>query len=565
MPVLCKRWKFALVGFLAYAVVAWYFGGDVRGQRKRADEEKPAAAKEKTKAPVTVPKKGMSDATPVYYGVQSCRGAGGCHAEAKPLKFDPKNPIVCQCDELTIWGKRDKHGKAYKVLDTSDKKNEEAERARRMEAILGKDDPNYKVYKDDRCLACHALVIDPKFTKVKSFNIEEGVNCVVCHGAYLEWVRDHQSDVVREASKYRTLSRQEKQKKLGMIDLWDPLTRARVCASCHIGNKEEGKFVTHEMYAAGHPPLPGFEPGAFSNEMPRHWKYLREKPREVIKIQGLNKEGLKSFEFEQSKIVLVGAAVSLAESMALLAAKAKEASAEKDALDLSNFDCYACHHDLKAPSWRQARGYTGKPGRVPMRPWPTELVKLAVHFLGEGAEQQEKELDKSLADLHKAFSAQPFGDPARIEKAATKLSGWANTLAANLNKKPLTEKDAKRLQQLIPKLYVNNPGPDKKPLILDYDSARQVGWAFKAITGELLFDPKDPDNPRKALPEVAKALKALNTELYLDLYHDPGPDKGPQIIEPDLKKRMDTVNAYKPEDFRTILLNLSKVLSRGKD
>ena len=32
-----------------------------------------------------------------------------------------------------------------------------------------------------------------------------------------------------------------------------------MCLSCHLGNAREGRVVTHEMYAAGHPPLPGFE------------------------------------------------------------------------------------------------------------------------------------------------------------------------------------------------------------------------------------------------------------------------------------------------------------------
>jgi hypothetical protein len=544
MPVLTTRWKLAVAGLLVYATFAWYFGGDARAQKKRPKDEKPAPAKKG--APVTVPKKGMSEATPFYYGVQSCRGAD-CHGAAEAKKFDPKNPIVCQCNELTIWEKRDKHGEAYKVIDTADKTNKEANRARRMEVILGKDDPSYKVYKDPRCLACHALVIDPEVRKAMSFKIEEGVNCIVCHGAYFEWVRDHQSDVAREGSKYRTYDRAQKQQKLGMIDLWNPLTRAKLCASCHIGNEEEGKFVTHEMYAAGHPPLPGFEPAAFSNEMPRHWKYLREKPPEVIKLQKFRPGG-KATELEQSKLVLVGAAVSLAEYMTLLAGNAQEAIKQKDALDLSNFDCYACHHDLKAPSWRQKRGYKGKPGRVPMRPWSTELIKLALNYLGTSGSALEKDLDIGLAELHRAFSVQQYGNALAVQKAATRLAGLANSLAENVNKKPMTEKEAKNLQRLIPKLYSTT--------ILDYDSARQVGWGFKAITSELLFDPNNPETPKKGNLRVDKALEAMNGVLYLDLYRS----KGAKNIEPDLQKRMDTVNEYNPDKFRVLLLELSKAL-----
>ena len=44
-------------------------------------------------------------------------------------------------------------------------------------------------------------------------------------------------------------------------------------------------------------------------------------------------------------------------------------------LDFAHFDCYACHHDLKVPSWRQKRGYRGAPGRPTMKPWSTETLR----------------------------------------------------------------------------------------------------------------------------------------------------------------------------------------------
>ena len=37
------------------------------------------------------------------------------------------------------------------------------------------------------------------------------------------------------------------------------MTGAEVCLSCHVGNAQQGKVVTHEMFAAGHPPISGFE------------------------------------------------------------------------------------------------------------------------------------------------------------------------------------------------------------------------------------------------------------------------------------------------------------------
>ena len=100
--------------------------------------------------------------------------------------------------------------------------------------------------------------------------------------------------------------------------------------------------------------------------MPRHWQYLREKPEEARELI-LKK---KRVDREQTRLVLVGAAVNLRESMRLLrdqaAECAKATDPDKRALDFASFDCYACHHDLQSKSWRQKRPAAGRPGRPPM-------------------------------------------------------------------------------------------------------------------------------------------------------------------------------------------------------
>jgi hypothetical protein len=542
MPVLSTRWKLALVGALCYAAVTWYFGGDVPGVRRAAAQEK-----EKERI-VTVPRKGESEAKPIYFGLAACSQAG-CHGDKEPRPFDPKEPIVCRCNEVTIWKQSDKHSVAFTVIDTRDPKNEKATRARQMQRILAKGDPSYKVYEDPRCLACHALVVDKSVKQHASFKLSEGVNCVVCHGAYAEWVNEHTTQSLSH-EEFRKLSRSDKQKKKGMIDLWDAQNRARLCSSCHIGSQSEGKFVTHEMYAAGHPPLPSFEPAAFSNEMPRHWQYASEKKDVVLKIQSLDKA-----EFEQTKLVLVGAAVSLAESMKLLAEQARKAIAEKDVLDLSNFDCYSCHHDLKAPSWRQKRGYPGKPGRLPMKPWPTELVQLAIQFLDDGggstARKLQGELNSALAELNRAFSARQYGDTKAIEKSATKLAAWANDLAKRLDSKRYTRQDAARLATLIPKVFLSRNDASKKSQLLDFDSARQIAWAFRVIYDENNGYKGGSQAVRRTISELEKALK-----LRLP--------KAPDIIEAELKESLDALNNYDPYLFRKLLSGLSGELGKKR-
>ena len=101
--------------------------------------------------------------------------------------------------------------------------------------------------------------------------------------------------------------RKVKEDKYGMTDLWDPARRVEVCGSCHVGSRAENKVVTHLMYAAGHPPLPSFEVGAFCDMMPRHWQLLAEKNAEARQLLRA-----KDGELEQTKLVVVGAAASSA-------------------------------------------------------------------------------------------------------------------------------------------------------------------------------------------------------------------------------------------------------------
>src|SRR5262249_40590184 len=144
------------------------------------------------------------------------------------------------------------------------------------------------------------------------------------------------------------------------------------------------------------------------------------------------------------------AAVYLAEEMRLIAGQAGQstdtAESNTQGLDLANFDCFACHHDLKAPSWRELRGHLGKPGRPHMRPWPTALVKLAIHHVADNDNSAKKlpaDFDQALKKVTAAFDARPLGDPALIATAASELAQWAEDLAKKVATKPCDEASAR--------------------------------------------------------------------------------------------------------------------------
>jgi hypothetical protein len=506
-------------------------GAPRRGAGPKKDKEK-AKAEERPAI--------KASRTPLYYGTGACSNAG-CHSAAPK---DWPAPLLCRCEEFNIWEAKDKHADAYSALLP-----EKNELAKQMQRLL----PGKKLHQRDDCLACHAVVIKDKALLERSkktalFKIEQGVSCVVCHGPSREWVTKHGNVV--EFGEWRGLGLTRAQKEqFGMNDLWDPIRRTELCASCHIGKVDgdpsQRKFVTHEMYAAGHPPLPPFEIATFSEEMPKHWQYLRDK-----KPLSVQKElGYVPGEQEQTKLILVGAAVSLRESMKLLAEQATEAlkaeeGSDKRVLDFSNFDCYACHHDLKPQSWRQKRGFAGKPGRLPMRPWPTALIELAIRHESGGdakalAAQRAtyKKLEKAVND---AFDARPLGSPALIAKSATALGKWADALARELNRKPC---DKKIGQALLVELVRQH----KDAIPKDFDYARLVAWSFRTMNQEL--------RPRDAA--IGKIQLRLDEALKLNL-----PQGRKVKIADELDRTMKALNEFTPDSFNDAFRQFHKRLSK---
>jgi hypothetical protein len=442
---------------------------------------------------------------------------------------------------MGIWEKEDKHHTSYEVLVAGTPKGD---RAQQMGKLLGLT----SVADEPSCLACHAVHITDAGLKSRSFRISDGVSCVVCHGPYESWIDEHGSAVQPKRERWRDLAREKKETEYGMADLWNPAKRTALCASCHVGNFQQGKFVTHQMYAAGHPPLPSFEAATFCNEMPRHWQYIKEKPPSVRAVLRFPPGSEK---FEQTQLVLVSGLVVFREALNLLADQADDCtrgtSNSQRGLDLANFDCYACHHDLKAPSWRQQRRTGGKPGRPQMRAWPTALATLGLQ-LARNKQADARRFDDSLKELSAAFDSRPFGDCEKVGAAARRLVRWLDgTIDELLKSERLYDRDA--AIRLLKGLCSAEDGR-----ILDYDSARQVAWAFHRIYEEL--DPKPANDA-----EIQAVLRNLDADLKLKL-----PSRQDQEILGQLPGALQTISNYVPDrlnppGFKQRLRQLANLLS----
>lgn len=429
---------------------------------------------------------------PAYQGLRSCVP---CHNEdlTKPSLLAALTPEFSALNEIETFS-HDKHRQAYELLS--------GKLGLEMQEILSKarGDAEYKVTTDKQCLACHAnWHWKEGFDKPPLFEL--GVTCESCHGPSSLWEGPH------DAPAWRKTTPKEKEDKFGFVDVRNPIRRAKQCFSCHIGNVKEGKVVTHEMYAAGHPPLPGIEIETFASQMQSHWRFLQEKGEfqfrdEYVKANFPGVEHDPLTDLPRTKSVMIGGVIALRESLNLFASQAVEENGEAWP-ELAVFDCAACHHDLSSPSWRQNRGYARSvPGRPQMLSWPTALVKLGIRQrAGDDDSAFQTELrgfTEKLNALHDVLNRRPFGAPQKIAEVVQGENGLIaelDELADELFRSSVQEADAKRALLTLATLTEED--------YPDYHSARQLVWAIRTIQSELQagpypeFTPKPQDETEK--------------------------------------------------------------------
>lgn len=472
-----------------------------------------------------------------YFGAKYC---AGCHEKGPGGAFTDQIVLL---NEFTTWANKDRHNNSLSRLKVDHK-----ERCAQMDAILKWPKP---VTEDARCLSCHAVSVDGAVIAGQTFDANEGVTCTACHGSeksipgQSSWVTAH---IVGQANEdqWRKLPT-DKKTATGFKNLRDPVERSKLCLSCHVGNVAEGKVITHEMYAAGHPPLPSIEIATFSEQQPRHYRLGREQ-KDPVAVKYV---GFESGELEETKIALIGAIMNLRENMALTSALVdKPADHDKNMKawpEIARFDCAACHHELKRPSWRQERGYQVSPGRILPPLWPEALVSAAVAVTTSTPEEFKKvaeEYKALVTKLYEAYDARQFGDPAKIKAAASAIVAWSDGLLAKATKLKYDEVTAKKILESLISTALSGQ--------LDYDAARQVAWAFRKVYHEYNEVVPAAKKTIKVSPLDKLKVDPLVTKLSSSLSLDVRTDKNGRatgIIE-NLAERMRSMNDYDPASFQ---------------
>ena len=463
-----------------------------------------------------------------YAGSGSCKLCHGLtreQAEQGPYK---SSVDFIKLNESKTWETEDKHSVAYKQLLVLDG------RAQRMGRLMKVD----VTQPSAGCLGCHSASTAELQERVgDQFDRTEGVSCENCHGPLSAYSYPHTQ------VSFRTKSTEE-WAKVGFVDLRSPERQAEKCLTCHVGNVAEGKLLTHEMYASGHPPLPSIEVATFANLIPRHW-WLNSERKDLKLRQAL---GYEEGQKEQVKMALVGAAVALKVSMKLLADEAgKLGSAPVPGQvwpDYARFDCWSCHHDLKRDGWRQTKGSEElPPGRVPVAEWPLTLVELGIEHLAQSdpaAAALRSDLDRYRKALGEQVAARPFGRPSSVARAADDFAAWADVLTRKLAASKVDRTTASRLlRRLLETASRSTP---------DYDSARHVGWTVVLLVKEVGTSLDDRPQIRAILDRLTKGLK-------LDL-----PAGRAYEIEGQIADAFRVIGDYEPAEFTAQLQALLALL-----
>jgi hypothetical protein len=158
------------------------------------------------------------------------------------------------------------------------------------------------------------------------------------------------------------------------------------------------------------------------------------------------------------------------------------------------------------------------------------------------SDEPARRLDELIRAYHDAVAVRPFGDREDAAAAARAVAEWAEEQIAALRGRTF---DRARARLLLARL-AHMPAR-----AADYDSARQIAWAFQTIYQEAT-DEADRD------PTIEAALDRLTASLALDL----PPAKEQLPIERGLAERLEAAARYDPAAFAAVMAEIRARLPR---
>ena len=404
-----------------------------------------------------------------FEGVASC-AAAACHGNGN---------IGSPGGEWNTWAHLDPHARAYDTLLS--------DRSRAIQRRLHPEQPDPRPEANAVCLNCHVQPGIMEASRSPRFALADGVGCESCHGPAGKWLLAH------------TQPGWQRSPASGMVDLRDLRVRAEACTTCHIGAGDVQ--VNHDLIAAGHPRL-RFEFAAYLANLPAHWSTAADRQRHPD---------------SEARAWLIGQGASAAAALRLLAHRANTATNIWP--EFAEYDCYACHHDLAAPSWRlTAAPADGKPGRLVLNGWyydalaaVTKAVDLAPlqQVMGSSYPQRQRVAELAGQQLRKLEAGQ-----ASLAKGLVNRGGLLADLAALEQRPgpPSWDRDAQAYLGIAAVTANEDLHPNNRSAAAALRTVLQE--AFPAGADGTLASPRgyDPAAVRRAWQELRARLKPAAPE-----------------------------------------------------
>ncbi len=354
-----------------------------------------------------------------HMGVATCSNSV-CHGASQPFR----DSDIMQ-NEFAIWQEFDPHSKAYKVLEKPE--------SRAIAQKLGLGDPTQAKV----CLDCHTDN-SAVSRRGERFQVSDGVGCESCHGGSELWLNAHADRSVAHADNLAK----------GMFATENPIKRAQLCLSCHMGEKD--RMITHRIMGAGHPRL-SFELDTFT------WLHPHYKIGDKWTKRKGDWNGVRDWAVGQ------GAA---AENLLDLVLDPK-AGWQGIFPELVLFDCHACHKLMQGKKWGPRQGTGLGPGVVRLNDANLLMFRHVLAPVDKAAAQRVFEQTRA---LHRATTE---SREATFAAARTLRA----TLAEILPKVAAYNYDAASLDVILASIVADGDRGEFR----DFSSAEQVAMASQSV------------------------------------------------------------------------------------
>lgn len=381
-----------------------------------------------------------------HMGVATC-ASSICHG-----KTSAQTDGNVQLNEYRLWSSTDFHSRAYRVLSNPESKA--------MAKALGLANAQNAAM----CLDCHTDHV-PSERRGPKFQLSDGVGCEGCHGGAEKWLRSHTEPGVSHQDNIDA----------GLFPLSDPIARADVCLSCHMGTKD--KFTTHAIMAAGHPRL-SFELDTFTANQPAHYQV----DKDYIDRKGDHPVGY---------LWAVGQVEMAKRQLALIDRHNLGKSLADGMIELAIYDCHSCHQGMTPRRGRPNDFSSGLPlGSLRLMDQSFDMVAVIIKETAPAGYDQYARAVRALHKSHNQHNA--------VARATEQLRVQLDELAANLKRNPPDPNTVKTLRRRI----AENSARGR---YADYSSAEQAFLALESLSYSL-------GDRKKVTAQLDKVFASLGDE-----------------------------------------------------